>query len=266
MTSPAAETSTSLSAALALTPDGDGFTGTVADGYDVFGIPHGGYLLGLGGAAVLQGTGKPDIFTITAHYLRKAAFGPIRFRVAKVGGSRRFTTVTATAEQDDAVIMSIMASVGDRSSMSGPEWSSAEPRMVPLDRLAPTRTETFSPPNIAAALGMRLDGQTVGFASGDVGHNGEMRAVADADVIDQLTALIACDVTPPSAWNALGAEGWVPTVELTAHVRARPTAGPFTIDVVTNHVSDGFLEEDALVRDGTGRLIVQSRQLARWTS
>jgi len=38
-----------------------------------------------------------------------------------------------------------------------------------------------------------------------------------------------------------------------------------TVEVDTHHVQDGFLEEDALVRDATGRLVVQSRQLARWT-
>jgi hypothetical protein len=42
--------------------------------------------------------------------------------------------------------------------------------------------------------------------------------------------------------------------------------GPLTVEVVTHHVADGFLEEDALVRDATGHLVVQSRQLARWTN
>lgn len=76
---------------------------------------------------------------------------------------------------------------------------------------------------------------------------------------------MACDITPPAVWNVLGRKGWVPTVELTAHVRARPASGPLSIEVGTHHVQDGFLEEDALVRDARGRLVVQSRQLARWT-
>ena len=94
----------------------------------------------------------------------------------------------------------------------------------------------------------------------------DVRAVAESVPADQLGALLACDITPPAAWNALGARGWVPTVELTAHVRARQGVGPLSVRAWTHHVQDGFLEEDALVHDADGRLIVQSRQLARWTA
>lgn len=38
-----------------------------------------------------------------------------------------------------------------------------------------------------------------------------------------------------------------------------------SVVATTDHVTDGFLDEDALVHDSTGTLIVQSRQLARWT-
>ena len=38
-----------------------------------------------------------------------------------------------------------------------------------------------------------------------------------------------------------------------------------TVEASTRHVADGFLDEDALVLDADGRLVCQSRQLARWT-
>ena len=38
---------------------------------------------------------------------------------------------------------------------------------------------------------------------------------------------------------------------------------PCTVEASTHHVGGGFLEEDALVHDAAGRLVVQSRQLAR---
>lgn len=254
--------------AVAVTRDGEHLTGTVQDGFDVFGIPHGGYLAALGANAILRATSQPDLFTITTHYLRKAEVGAIRFEVTPVAGSRRFSTVTATGTQDGKVVLSIMASVGDRCDIEGPSWTSVTTSPPRDDELTPppgTEGLPFEPPNIATQMGLRMHTATVGFATGQAQETARMRGVMEADQADQLTAIIACDLTPPAVWNKLGAKGWVPTVELTAHVRGRPAAGPLTIDVITNHVADGFLDEDALVHDAEGRLIVQSRQLARWT-
>jgi CBS domain-containing protein len=263
---------TSLRDAVALVREGDDLVGAVHPGWDVFGIPHGGYLAAILGNAVLTATGQPDLFTITVHYLRKAQVAPIRVRVEAVGGSRRFTTVRVVALQDDQVVMSAMASVGDRSGISGPAWSAASLPPLDAERLSPAAGQPglpFEPPAVAARLRLQLDVHMTGFALGRTGEDarlsGLVRATEDEEA-DQLLALVACDVTPPAVWNVLGVGGWVPTVELTAHVRARPVDGPLRLDVHTAHVSDGFLDEDALVHDADGRLIVQSRQLARWST
>ena len=237
-------------------------------GHDVFTIPHGGYLAALAGNAVLAATEQPDLFTITVHYLRKAAVGPLRFEVDLVGGSRRFTTAHARATQDGEAVMAVLASVGDRTGMEGPSWRREEPWQPREERLAPpagTPGLPFDPPNIAKRFALQPEADSFGFATGEVTGDARLRARMHVGEADQLTALIACDITPPAVWNALGAEGWVPTLELTAHVRARPAPGPLTVVATTGHVTDGFLEEDALVHDSRGRLVVQSRQLARWT-
>ncbi|MBR7743858.1 thioesterase family protein [Phycicoccus sp. BSK3Z-2] len=260
--------------AMALRPDGDGHVGTVAAGWDVFGIPHGGDLLGLAGKAVLAATGAPDLFTITTHYLRKARFAPIRFEVRAVGGSRRFTSVTATATQGEDVVLSVMALVGDRTGIDGPTWRREEPWTPDPSRLTPRAGSPemaaaggdFRTPDIAARAGEHLDVTTLGFTRGTPDGTGEIRAVTHDLPTDQIGALVACDVTPPAAWNALGVSGWVPTVELTAHVRARSGVGPMGVVVASRHVADGFLDEDALVHDAEGTLLVQSRQLARWSA
>ena len=78
--------------------------------------------------------------------------------------------------------------------------------------------------------------------------------------------IIASDLNPPAIWEIMGMKGWVPTIELTTHVRNTPESGPFRVRATSCHLEGGFLEEDATVYDGTGRLIVQSRQLACYTS
>jgi hypothetical protein len=261
-----------LAAAVALEERDGGLVGAVHDGWDVFGIPHGGYLAALMGNAVLHASGQPDLFTITTHYLRKAAVGPITVEVTEVGGSRRFTTLRAVARQDGQVVLAAMASVGDRSAIDGPDWTDAPAPTLDEEVLSPPAGDPslpFTAPAVAERVGLRLDVTTTGFAVGRTGDHARVRGVltpTGTEPADQLLALVACDATPPAVWTALGAGGWVPTVELTAHVRARPIDGPLTVDVLTSHVADGFLEEDARVFDAAGRLVVQSRQLARWSN
>jgi hypothetical protein len=238
----------------------------VREGWDVFGIPHGGYLAALAAAAVLEASGQPDVFTLTVHYLRKAAVGPLRFTVNPVGGSRRFTTLNAVAHQGDAVVLSVMASVGDRTQFDGPSWRSEapwNPEDATLTPAAGSYEQPFDTPNVAKRVGLRLDTATLGFDRGAPNGRAEIRAVLESGD-HPLAALLGCDVTPPAIWGVRGVTGWVPTVELTAHVRARAAPGPLRVTATSAWLGDGFLEEDAVVHDCEGHLVVQSRQLARY--
>ena len=74
--------------------------------------------------------------------------------------------------------------------------------------------------------------------------------------------LVAVDAFPPTIFNTDFPVAWAPTVELTAHVRARPAAGWLRCAFSTRFVTGGFIEEDGEVWDTTGTLVAQSRQLA----
>lgn len=256
-----------LSDALDLRRDGWTVHGEVHDGLDVFGIPHGGYLLAMAGKAVVLAAEQPDLFSITTHFLRKARPGPVSFHVTPAGGSRRFTSVQATAVQDGETMLAIMASLGDRDTIVGPSWTdraSWDPRTARLGPPADDPTLAFPTPNVAQRFGMRIDRTTDAWTRGELTGEAEMRVRLANTESDQFVALLAADITPPALWNAVPPTGWVPTVEMTAHVRSRPVPGPMTVEVTTRQLSDGFFDEDAIVRDAAGTLVVQSRQLARW--
>ena len=55
--------------------------------------------------------------------------------------------------------------------------------------------------------------------------------------------------------------GWVPTLELTVHVRAVPAPGPVKCVFRSHFVQGGFFNEDGEVWDSAGTLVAQSRQL-----
>jgi acyl-CoA thioesterase len=84
---------------------------------------------------------------------------------------------------------------------------------------------------------------------------------ADGRPPDVASLPLFADAFPPAIF-ALGPTGWVPTVELTVHVRARPVPGWLRCRFETRFVAGGYLEEDGEVWDDAGRLVAQSRQLA----
>ncbi len=84
----------------------------------------------------------------------------------------------------------------------------------------------------------------------------------DHEPIDTMALLVAVDAFPPTIFNANLPIAWTPTIEMTAHVRARPQPGWLRCAFVTRFITGGFLEEDGEVWDESNTLVAQSRQLA----
>ncbi|HEX5771145.1 MAG TPA: thioesterase family protein, partial [Nocardioidaceae bacterium] len=129
--------------------------------------------------------------------------------------------------------------------------------------LAPEDFRTSAP--LLDRFDLRLDPDTVGWALGKPTGRGMIRGwlrMADGREPDALSLLLALDALPPVTFD-LGLPGWTPTLELTAHVRAVPAPGWLKVTHSTRNFAGGLLEEDAEVWDSAGRLVAQSRQLAR---
>ncbi len=112
---------------------------------------------------------------------------------------------------------------------------------------------------------MRLDPATAGFAAGKPSGRGLLQGwirLGDGADADPLALLAFLDAFPPVMFD-LGRFGWSPTMELTAHVRALPAPGWIAVKVETRNIAGGMFEEDCELWDSTGRLVAQSRQLAR---
>ena len=78
---------------------------------------------------------------------------------------------------------------------------------------------------------------------------------------DVLFALLCGDVSAPVTFG-VNRFGWAPTVQLTAYLRARPADGWLRVMCTTMQIGQDWFDEDHLVVDCQGRIIVQSRQLA----
>ncbi|MGW4222040.1 thioesterase family protein [Streptomyces bauhiniae] len=243
-------------------------------GWTIISAVNGGYLLAVLGRALADTLPHPDPFTVSAHYLTASQPGPAVIRTETVRTGRTLSTGQASlfqydAEGNEVERIRVLASYGDLAALPDDVRTSAvPPAMPPLERClgpadGPAPVDGSSA--ITERLMLKLDPATVGWAVGAPSGKGEMRAwfgLADGRDADPFSLLLAVDALPPTAFE-IGLTGWVPTVELTVHVRHRPAPGPLRVSITTRNLAGGFLEEDAEVWDSEDRLVAQSRQLAR---
>ncbi|KND42395.1 MULTISPECIES: thioesterase family protein [Streptomyces] len=243
-------------------------------GWTIIGAVNGGYLLAVLGRALAEALPHGDPFTISAHYLTASQPGPAVVRTDVVRTGRTLSTGQASLFQYDpegreVERIRVLASYGDLDALPDDVRTTAKPPAIPPIE------ECFGPQDapgpvpggsaIADRLFLKLDPATLGWALGAPSGKGEMRSwfgLADGRDPDPFSLLLAVDALPPTAFE-MGLEGWVPTVELTVHVRCRPAPGPLRVAISTRNLAGGFLEEDAEVWDSADRLVAQSRQLAR---
>jgi acyl-coenzyme A thioesterase PaaI-like protein len=78
---------------------------------------------------------------------------------------------------------------------------------------------------------------------------------------DALFALMCGDLSAPVTF-AVDRTGWAPTVQLTAFLRALPVDGWLRVICTCVEIGQDWFDEDHIVVDRAGRIVVQSRQLA----
>ncbi|MGW7043800.1 thioesterase family protein [Streptomyces avermitilis] len=243
-------------------------------GWTIISAVNGGYLLAVLGRALSDALPHADPFTISAHYLTASQPGPAVIRTDVVRTGRTLSTGQASLFQYDeegreVERIRVLASYGDLDTLPDDVRTTARPpALPPMDQCFGPEDGPAPVPGSSAItdrLMLKLDPETLGWALGAPSGKGEMRSwfgLADGRDPDPLSLLLAVDALPPTAFE-LGLSGWVPTVELTVHVRSRPAPGPLRVSITTRNLAGGFLEEDAEVWDSADRLVAQSRQLAR---
>ncbi|EGG47683.1 MULTISPECIES: thioesterase family protein [Streptomyces] len=242
--------------------------------WTIMGAVNGGYLLAVLGRALADTLPHADPFSLSAHYLTASRPGPAVIRAELVRTGRTLSTGQASLFQYDeegreVERIRVLASYGDLDALPEDVRTSAEPPAIPpIEKCfgaEDSPTPVLGGSGITERLLLKLDPATLGWALGSPSGKGEMRGwfgLADGREADPFSLLLAVDALPPTAFE-LGLSGWVPTIELTTHVRARPAPGPLRVSVTTRNLAGGFLEEDAEVWDSADRLVAQSRQLAR---
>lgn len=241
------------------------YAAEVHDGWDIGGHANGGYVLALAGRAMADAAGRPPL-TITAHYLAPAPPGPCEIHVEPVRVGQRLATYTGSLVQGDRELIRVLGTFGAPQRSAARYIDGAPPELPPYDQCVPAGDPDQPPyPAIAARLTARLRPGDEGFRTGSPTGRAEIVGwfgLAGEEPIDENALLLAADALAPAVFNTDLAVGWVPTVELTVHVRAAPSPGMLRCRFRSRFISDGLLDEDGEMWDAAGNLVAQSRQLA----
>ena len=265
------QTLSDFARATSVTPTSESTFAADLDGsWKVAGAINGGYLLGVMGRALSETVPDlPDPLVISAYYLGPGDAGPAEVAVRTIRTGRSSATLGAELTQDGRPTMTALATYGSRGGRPGDVATSARPPALPAPEdcmpMADGPREFLDAAPIVSQYDMRLDPATAGFAAGKPSGRGLLQGwirLGDGADADPLALLAFLDAFPPVMFD-LGRFGWSPTMELTAHVRALPAPGWIAVKVETRNIAGGMFEEDCELWDSTGRLVAQSRQLAR---
>jgi len=249
------------------TTDGALFHGAIHPGWDINGNANGGYLLALAVAAMREASGRPDPITVSAHYLAPGLAGPITVAAEAVKLGRQLATMTGSIRNPERELLRVIGSFGDVAAMSGGfrHTSGGPPELPPIEQCISRQSDGIVHVGLADHLRAAIHPHDAVFESGTKSGSASIAgwmSFVDGRPFDTLSLMLVVDAFPPPVFNIEMPAGWVPTVELTVHVRGIPARGPMRCRFHTEFVQNGFLQEDGEVWDSSDTLVAQSRQLA----
>jgi acyl-coenzyme A thioesterase PaaI-like protein len=225
---------------------------------------NGGYLMATLLRAAADASPHEHPVATSANFLRVARPGPAEVWVESRKTGRTVAMARVSLIQDDRPVVDATVTTGTLDAGAASTWSGEPPRMpsredcVAFDSGKPDR-------GFADQVEMWFDPATMGWLDGRPSGRPEARAylrLKEDYQPDAFALALAVDALPPVVLNT-GSYGWSPTVELTWHMRAVPAPGWLTVHGGGRLVHDGWFDEEVEVWDSAGRLVAQSRQLAR---
>lgn len=246
---------------------GNRWRGKVTPRWNIGDAPNGGYLMAIAGGVLSKALPHPDPLTFTAHFLDKALNQEVDLEVEQLRTGRSVSTAVARFIQNDVERARFTATYTDFDQVRGPtQVAGLPPDLPPPEQCIPIGEAAPQEYELRKRLDLRLDPDCIHWGQGGVHEVNQLRGwvrLADGREPDPIALLLLVDVFPPPATMRFGHAGWVPTLELTVHLRGKPAPGYLRCKTQTRFVINGLLEEEAEIWDATGKLVAMSRQIAK---
>jgi acyl-coenzyme A thioesterase PaaI-like protein len=235
--------------------------------WTIAGKPNGGYLLAVLGRAAVTLGGHPHVLAISGHFLAAPVPEPAEIDAEVLRAGRGASQLRVRLRQEDRTCVEALVTTATLDAAE-PHWTGglavpAVPAPESCMRV-PGVTPLGMPVPIMEQVTLCLDPAVTGFAVGEPSGNGVMRgwlALAGDETFDPLSLVYATDALPPATFE-VEVTGWVPTIELTAYVRALPEPGPVLVEQRAHVITAQRVDQTAYVWDRSGRLVAQGTQLA----
>ncbi|MGV0991485.1 MAG: thioesterase family protein [Mycobacterium sp.] len=243
------------------------FEGDLDDNWAIGPKIHGGVMVALCAKAAREaygGAGGHPV-AVSANFLSAPDPGPVRLLTTVRKKGRRIGLVDVELVQGERACVHAVVTLGDPEHDATPLFS-GNPVTPVMALEPPADVLPIGPGHSAAEINhlargcdirplvadTLLDGQAPAFQVWVRPREGE---------VDELFALMCGDISLPVPY-AVGRRGWAPTVQLTAYLRGLPADGWLRVLCTATQIGQDWFDEDHTVVDSTGRIIVQTRQLA----
>jgi hypothetical protein len=273
--------STLFTDAMALTAAGDGrYDGELNEHWTIGDKLHGGAMLALCANAARTEHGGDDIqpIAVSGNFLFAAEPGPLRLVTTVRKRGRRVSLVDVELRQgvrtgdersreEQKVVVRAAVTLGDPEHHV-PPLLSVNPVVPLMTPEPPPGLEPIGPGHrmadivhLAHGCDIRPSLTTMGPRPDGGPPVIEYWVRPKGVAPDVLFALLCGDVSAPVTFG-VNRFGWAPTVQLTAYLRALPANGWLRVMCTTVQIGQDWFDEDHIVVDCEGHIVVQSRQLA----
>lgn len=233
---------------------------TVSPAWNIGSSPNGGFLQALTVAAMGHELAHPDPLTVTTHFFGRVDPGhDATITVEPIHDGRTTSSAAAKLIQGGKERLRSLGTFADLDTLVGRTAVRAYPPDFPPPEECLSGDQSDAPFEFFKQFDFRFDPELAHSSATEIG--GWIRFLSPRDP-DLASLSVFADSFPPTVLS-LGSFGWVPTIELTVHFRAKPEPGWLQCLFTTQLIRDGHFEEDGLIWDSSGRAVAQSRQLGR---
>jgi hypothetical protein len=236
---------------------------------------HGGVMVALcakaGRAAYHDSGGDPAAYAVavSANFLSAPNPGEVLLHTAVRKRGRRIGLVDVELVQGERACVHAVVTLGEPEHRDGPGGEPLMSSRAVTELMAPEPPAdviAIGPDHPAAKIntlshGCHIHPQIQDSLIGGGAPVFKTWVRPKAEPVDELFALVCGDISLPVSYAA-GRPGWAPTVQLTAYLRGLPADGWLRVLCTATEIGQDWFDEDHTVVDSTGRIVVQTRQLA----